>query len=335
MSQKQKLRECFGFECGTVSDDKPVIPHVKILGWESRNNRRYLPESVQPQQYEDIPVNLNHPEGQSKQRVVQERFGWFENIRKEADGVYGDLHYNPELPYAKPFAWWAKHKPNKVFMSHDAVGTGRTENGKFIVEKAHPANVDIVADGATTKGLYESMDPDLTPAPDTPVDKSLEQQIGELIVAIIQDDCPAEEKRSKVMKALKLIDDEPKPEPAPRPEPKKEKTDESVKRNQDPAYKALLERVTEAEKKADAAQTKLALRERHELASRLCVEAKLPQIAVSERFLQTLIEAENEAEIKALIEDRKGLANIQAPRSAGAVSAQNIDNETFAKQLRS
>jgi len=342
MAQKQtlRIRECGGMECGAVENDLPVVPRVKILGWESQNRRRYLPESVQAEVYQDKVINLNHPIREGESRRVQERFGWFDNVTREADGVYGDLHYNPEVEYAKAFAWWAKNKPDKVGMSHDAVGQGHTENGIFIVEKViRVKSVDLVADPATTtKGLFEAMDPELNDGGEGGDDlKTLEDHIKNAVTAICDDDSlDLKAKLKKIKAALKLLEDpeekEGEVEEGEEGEEGEKNTKESVKPKKDSAdVKSLREEL-------DTLKTKLALKERQELSAKLIVEAKLPAVAVTETFLEQMSEAKDETAMKKLVEDRKQLASIQKPRSSGPVAKGvkegQLSNKDFAAKVK-
>jgi hypothetical protein len=149
-----------------------VIENVKLLGWESKNGRVY--EKVNAPKwlplYENAPVNLNHTAGGAPHRVVQERFGWVEGCSVKDDGIYADrLVFNPHSSYAEEFRWWATHNPAKLGMSHDAEGEGETKEGVLHVEnvvKVH--SVDLVADGATVKGLFEHKEPKMPETPATP-----------------------------------------------------------------------------------------------------------------------------------------------------------------------
>lgn len=351
--ETRRIRECSGLECGGVDEALPVIHRVKILGWESKNRRQYLRESVQAEDYAEKVINLNHPAGPNAQRTVQDRFGWFESVTKDDSGVWGDLHFNPKHPYAEQFSWLAKNKPSLVGLSHDAVGTGHTKEGVFVVEKViEVKSVDLVADPATTNGLFESMEPELTPAAPAAEEKSYEQQIGELIVAICKDEkTHPSEKREKVLKALKLFDEpegeveeseeegseeaEAEAEGGGEEEPEEEeipkKTEESLQAlaSKYLGVKRLLETV-------DRLETKDRLREKTDAAHRLCEESKLPAVLVTKVFLAQLIECKDENAMKSLIEDRRSISNIQRPRSSGPVAGKGgeLDSKSFAKALQ-
>ena len=353
-----RLRESSTLQCGVIDEATPVIPRVKILGWDSTNRRKYLYESVELKDYEGISVNLNHPEGRHQSRAVQERFGWFANVTKDESGVWGDLHYNPELPYAKAFAWWAKHKPDKIGMSHDAIGQGITKGDIFEVHKARPRAVDLVADPATTKGLYESMNPELgddVPDSEEGLD-DLQTHIKNAISAIVDDDAmDVKAKERKIKKALKLLEDPPEEEDEEGDEEgeKSEKKDdeeeeeeedddkknakESVrprKRAEGDTVKALRERVDILEAQLAVEASNRAATEREKLVAKLLEQAKFPKNAVSDFFKAQLFEAADEKTIKTLIEDRRRVLGVERPRSSGPSGATaNLDLKEYAKRI--
>lgn len=132
---------------------------MKVIGPDSANGRVYLPEALSGALclYEGASVNLDHPAKGSNGRSVLDRFGWLEQCRIEGGSVWANLHYNPKHVFAEAFAWWAANQPNKLGLSHNAVGTGRERADKIFevhrIVKVH--SVDLVSDPATTKGLHE------------------------------------------------------------------------------------------------------------------------------------------------------------------------------------
>lgn len=136
-----------------------LISGVKILGAESRNNREYSPaalrEALDRRLYEGRPVNVDHVEGQ--RRSYRDRIGRLQNVALKEDGIYGDLHVNAAHPMAEQLFWDAEHAPENVGLSHDARGKTAVRGGKVIVESIELVrSVDLVADPATTAGLFES-----------------------------------------------------------------------------------------------------------------------------------------------------------------------------------
>lgn len=158
MKTRQTIRECCGQDGLTVEDDG-WVRGVKILGLKSKNNREYTLEACRRSLslYEGLRVNIDHPDKPNSSRSARDRFAKLKNVRVEADGLRGDLRYNPKMAWAEAFAWWAKNEPDMVGLSHNAIGEGEHKDGVFVVDKiVEVRSVDIVADPATTQGLYES-----------------------------------------------------------------------------------------------------------------------------------------------------------------------------------
>lgn len=150
-----------------IDREKGIIKGVKIIGFNSQNGRKYLPEALKDAvpMYEGIKVNIDHPEkGPTQQRSSHDRFGKFINVRfVEGEGVYGDLLYLKNHPLAESVCEAAEREElNDVFgMSHNAQGEGMVDKKNiFVVSKiTEVRHVDLVADPATTKSLTESQAP--------------------------------------------------------------------------------------------------------------------------------------------------------------------------------
>jgi len=140
-----------------VDRERGVISGVKILGLESANGRSYQPQAMADaaKLYEGRPVNVDHVEGQ--RRSYRDRIGRLTKIELRGDGLYGDLLVNPKHPLTEQLLWDAEHAPENVGLSHDAQGRTIARAGKVIVESIKSVrSVDLVAEPATTKGLFES-----------------------------------------------------------------------------------------------------------------------------------------------------------------------------------
>jgi hypothetical protein len=151
------LVECVCDAKMSVGDDEPVLKGVRILGADSLNRRKYTEQAMRAAlpMYEGVRVYLNHPRVPTDNRDVADLFGFLENVRLEGGGIVGDLRYDPAHPKAASVTWWAAHSPNLVGLSHNAVGTGKTQDGVFVVEKIHSVrSVDLVCEPATTGGLF-------------------------------------------------------------------------------------------------------------------------------------------------------------------------------------
>jgi len=139
-----------------VDRARSLITGVKVLGAESANGRRYTPEALRQAVglYEGAAVNVDHID--SARRSYRDRIGRLQNARLDADGVYADLLINPKHPLAEQLLWDAEHCPRNVGLSHDAEGRTRIDQGLVIVEAITKVRgVDLVAEPATTHGLFE------------------------------------------------------------------------------------------------------------------------------------------------------------------------------------
>ena len=143
--------------------DRPagVIHGVKVLGLESRNGRSYLPEALAEaaRLYEDAKVNVNHPKGNpAGPRDYQDRIGTIRNVAmRAAEGLFGDFHFNPKHALAEQLIWDAEHAPENVGFSHNVEARMGRRGDRVVVEAiTRVQSVDLVADPATTRGLFES-----------------------------------------------------------------------------------------------------------------------------------------------------------------------------------
>lgn len=144
-----------------VDREQGVIRGVKLLGLDSRNARRYLPAALAQaaRLYEDAKVNVNHPKGHPlAARDYQDRIGSIRNVRvSESEGLFGDFHFNPKHALAEQLMWDATHAPENVGFSHNVEARTSRQGGQTVVEAILKVqSVDLVADPATTRGLFES-----------------------------------------------------------------------------------------------------------------------------------------------------------------------------------
>jgi hypothetical protein len=148
----------------TVDTEANVIRGVKVIGTRSKNGRDYPPAVLQSAvaHYEGVAVNIDHPAKPGDSRSIRDRFGVIRNASFKADGVYGDLHFNPKHSVAEQVTWAAKNDPSTLGLSHNAgLKLGKTAaNGRQQVESIQSVrSVDLVANPATTNGFFEQEDP--------------------------------------------------------------------------------------------------------------------------------------------------------------------------------
>ncbi len=138
-----------------------VIRGVKVLGLESRNGRTYLPEALAQAAslYEEAKVNVNHPKGHpGGPRDYQDRIGTIRGVSvRQNEGLFGDFHFNPKHALAEQLIWDAEHAPENVGFSHNVEARVGRRGDRVVVEAiTRVQSVDLVADPATTRGLFES-----------------------------------------------------------------------------------------------------------------------------------------------------------------------------------
>lgn len=146
-----------------IDSEAGILYGVKIIGSKSRNGREYPDKTLREaiSLYENAKVNLDHPDGDpGKPRSYQDRFGAIHNVRlKENEGLFADFRFNPKHAVAEQLLWDAKHAPENVGFSHNVEATVRREQDRTIVEKILKVrSVDLVADPASTAGLFESVE---------------------------------------------------------------------------------------------------------------------------------------------------------------------------------
>lgn len=143
-----------------VDRHQGVIHGVKILGLESRNGRTYLAEALRAAVplYEEAKVNVNHPKGDPlAPRDYQDRLGVIRSVVVAPDGLFADLHFNPKHALADQLLWDAEHAPENVGFSHNVQARTTRHGDRVVVEAITKVqSVDLVADPATTRGLFEA-----------------------------------------------------------------------------------------------------------------------------------------------------------------------------------
>ena len=150
----------------TNDSDSGLISGVKILGLTSRNGRVYPPEVLREAAplYEGAKVNVNHVSKEAARlpRDYRDRIGTISNVVfKENSGLFADFHYNPNHAQAKQLLWDAHNAPNNVGFSHCVEAVYHQENDLSVIDKiVRVISVDLVADPATTNGLFESEEPE-------------------------------------------------------------------------------------------------------------------------------------------------------------------------------
>lgn len=324
--------------------------------------------------YEGAKVNLDHPErGRPDQaRSFRDRFGKLVRARYvEGKGIYADLRYLKKDPLAAKFAEAAEEMPDIFGLSHNADGTERFRAGKPIVEQILKVrHVDVVSDPATVRSLYESVEPQgrrrrmagkrrkrtiiemddpLSPGMglgDTNEGEGdegggdLEENAADLIEALLLQfrggEFDSSALRKKVLKVLGVFeDDEGDSDNAggSDDEPMKEGIDDDLDEAPDdvrrhPFVRKLVERL-------DTIEARERIRAKQSRARKLIEAAGLPEEAVSEVFMESLLEARDDKAMKKLIEDRARHVRVRRPRSFAANNgAATMTSKDFATAIR-
>ncbi len=155
--------EAAPFASSQVNREAGYIDGVLICGVTSRNGRDYPPHVLARDyaKYESAPVNADHGD----ESTVGRRLGWFSDVKPGADGrPRGRLNVLKSHPLAESVFEAAERNPALFGMSHVAVCGTKRVNGRETVESINKVlSIDLVADPATTKSLYESYQPQRPP----------------------------------------------------------------------------------------------------------------------------------------------------------------------------
>jgi hypothetical protein len=288
-----------------------MIRGVKVLGLESRNGRTYLPEALAQAVplYEGAKVNVNHPKGGPQApRDYQDRIGAIRNVAlRTGEGLFADLFFNPKHALAEQLVWDAEHAPENVGFSHNVEARTSRAGDRVVVEAIlRVQGVDLVADPATTRGLFESTpcgtgnspSAALTPCPSPEAGEGSCPPGGEQAVAHQQPPVPAsldqltvEELTSKRPDLVEAISEQAAADLA--------------------RLRAEIDRLQSVE----------VLRQKYVRVRQLLKEFQLPdpdraegvaKALVSEQFLQTLLEAPSEEAMRRILEERAALARSMA-----------------------
>jgi hypothetical protein len=160
MVEKLRVQEFAASTPSRVDTEKGVIYGVKFLGRQSAHGREYPPKATQPslKLFEGRPSYANHPTKPNEARDVRTLLGWTANPEERPDGVYGEWHYLKSEPLAVKVAEAAQRNPSVLGFSQVADVQVQKTGPRQIVESIdYVASVDLVAEGATTKGIFEGM----------------------------------------------------------------------------------------------------------------------------------------------------------------------------------
>lgn len=309
-----KFTYAIDFKEATFESDKPIIRNVVLLGAESKNKRRYTEQCMKSAVglYENCQAFVNHPtkeEERQGMRDVRGLAGKFTGVRFEGGKIRANFQGLPDDPAAKKFMAIAESMPEIAGLSQNASGKIRVEGGIQIVESIHKVHsVDLVANPATTNGLYENDN----------------QENGESTM----------EYKDVTMIGLK--------------EGRKDLVEtlfEEGKASRDDEVKKLTEEKTALEAKLDEVQVAEALRDKETKIDKILAESELPTEAKTDVFHKMLLGVEVkegeklEEKVQELIDDRKaaisGKAGVKGntEKHKGVKEGEEQDAETVAREL--
>ncbi len=144
------------FAGASVDREKGIIRGVKLCGGSSANGRDYPPEVFRRdvRKYEGAAIYADH----GRDRSVDRKIGWIESPSVDADGTpRGDAHLLKTHPLYERVMEAAERNPAMFGFSHVALcETSYGADGRERVEGLRAIeSVDLVAEPATTKGIFE------------------------------------------------------------------------------------------------------------------------------------------------------------------------------------
>ncbi|MBX3411575.1 MAG: hypothetical protein KF708_02565 [Pirellulales bacterium] len=297
-----------------VDRERGIIRGVKILGLESRNGRRYREEALlrAVSLYDGAKVNVNHARaGSAAPREYQDRLGVIRGtVVRAGEGLFGDLHFNPKHALAEQLIWDAEHAPENVGFSHNVLARTNREGNRLIVEAITKVeSVDLVADPATTRGLFEAEEaPGEDLAGEPPTDAPRDDELvawSELTVELLV------ERRPDLVEEIRAT---------------------------------AADDTAEMQRELERLQAVEARTARRELIERLLSEAELPgpnegehaRTIVSHWFLEALEQAPDERIVREMVADRARLVREVfgpgAPRRRRAGEPQSREQRFFERQ---
>lgn len=183
-----------------------VFRGVKVLGERSLNKRIYPTNTREGavSLIEGCRVNLNHVPAKNKRlepAKIEQRFGKLVNVRNTEEGVVGDLHYIKAHPLANTIQEMAQTMPELLGLSICCEGSStKQKDGTDLVESiSHVFSCDLVADPASTKTLYEQVEPD----EEMGSEDHLWQGVKNAVSALLDEDGDTASKLARIKELLK------------------------------------------------------------------------------------------------------------------------------------
>lgn len=322
------VTEKFGFQKATSPIDREngIIKGVKLLGLNSRNGATYQWNTCRKQAhlYNGAKVYCHHGSKDS-----QFPFGTIQNAVDTDTGFFGDIKYNPKLSTTEGVLWYIDNDPSAIGMSPDHIVkmTPGPNGSKVYTDIVRVNSVDFVSDPATTKGVFESMNPDGSLTPEKSGDGNAEQafadQLAELFATGAKTLGPDKFKAiAKHLLNVHGVMSEGENESGSKGDVARGGPAMESMQAENATLKTKLE-AYEVKEKFDAAKT---------LARKLCKDNQLPDVAVTEHFIETLAN-KDEAAMKLDIADRKKVLQVREnkPNAPGNTAGKPASLDDFTK----
>ncbi len=156
---RTRLVERAAASAGRVDVENAVLRNVRVLGYTSKNRRRYTKSAVSKaaSKYEGRQVFYDH--NGDNERSVGDLAGHLRNIHVGDDGLRGDLALLKSDPRSARILELAVSAPHLVGLSHVADGDVEDDaTGQVVTRIDTVFSVDLVTRPASTNGLFESDD---------------------------------------------------------------------------------------------------------------------------------------------------------------------------------
>lgn len=288
VSETREIHEVFdpgvAFREAQVDRDQRVVRNVSLLGRQSRNNRTYTRQAMREAAdlHEDVGIYLDHPT-----RSEERERGGVRSVRDLAGRVTRATVESDRVKgdiqalegnEGDKLLAIAEQMPGVAGFSHRATGKVKAGDDGDIVE-----NIESVA-GA---------DVVTDPATVNGLFESIRDEETDMTIEDLDADTLREERPDLVASIREQAEEEADLE-------------------------SLREERDELKQRVDELEAEKAEREHREMVEAQLDEADLPDRVVTETFRETLMEADDEEAVEALVADRKELA--QAVRRGGPTS---------------
>jgi hypothetical protein len=302
-----------------IDEVKGIVYDVKVLGKKSKNGKEYLPTAIKDavRLCEGAISYVDHPTKDEEElggRLASKRFGRLIGMYiREGEAYCKQYRFNPQHPFAGQFIWQVKNDPNGIGLSYNGLGSGYIRNGIKIIENlTKRISVDLVDNPGTTMSLFEQ-------------DRS--NKVGKIKVKEQNDVLDAAgtttvddtaDHESHLVEAIKALADSVK-------EGSVDKEDVKAKIN------AILDMLGGGEETSEPSEVveqlksfdnklmnsaasiisdKIIIREQLDERIKTAKDAGLKDEHITEQFKKQLLNADDEDELKEIIDDRRKLVGI-------------------------